>query len=215
VNLGFNGLLGVMLSAIAPTAPELPALWQSLIAARGIKLPQVESNRQDNSLQGWPWVPGTFSWVEPTALCLLALKCGRPRPPGSAPIIAEADRLLLDRVCSTGGWNYGTSNVMGQSLDAHTPPTALALLALGDRGNDEPVKRSLQFLATTRLDERSGLALGLTCICLGRFGVPTDDVVDALSEAWKRSSFIGNLHVTAVVLYALAARSSGYQAFHV
>jgi hypothetical protein len=73
VNLGFNGLLGVMLSAIAPTSPELPPLWRSLMAARGIKLPQVESNRQDNSLQGWPWVPGTFSWVEPTALCLLCL----------------------------------------------------------------------------------------------------------------------------------------------
>src|SRR6478736_1185162 len=31
-------------------------------------------NRQDNKLQGWSWIDGTFSWVEPTAWGLLALR---------------------------------------------------------------------------------------------------------------------------------------------
>ena len=41
--------------------------------------------RQDGSLQAWSWVDGTFSWVEPTAWCLLLLKKWRLQAAGRRP----------------------------------------------------------------------------------------------------------------------------------
>jgi len=42
----------------------------SLRSITGLKDPRFS---QDDTLTGWPWVPGTFGWVEPTAWSLIAL----------------------------------------------------------------------------------------------------------------------------------------------
>ena len=44
----------------------------------------------------------------------------------------EAEALLRNRQCTTGGWNYGNAEVLGKKLYAYTPTTALGLLALSD-----------------------------------------------------------------------------------
>ena len=36
--------------------------------------PQKQAVRLNPDLKGWGWMPGTFSWVEPTAYALIALK---------------------------------------------------------------------------------------------------------------------------------------------
>src|SRR5688500_2449007 len=112
-----------------------PAVIGALQSVRGDNLPASEVNTQDNSLQAWPWIERTFSWVEPTAWCLLALKKWA-RSPGvhiEPERIETGERLLIDRCCATGGWNYGNSNMLGQQLKAFVPTTAIALLALQDR----------------------------------------------------------------------------------
>ena len=214
VNICFNALAAIGLAALAPDAPAGAALATALVTARGVKLPQSSTNVQDNALQGWPWIDGTFSWVEPTAMAVIALKHHRSLS-GAQARIAEGQRLLLDRTCRVGGWNYGNANVLGRQLDPHIPPTALALMALRDRGDSDAAKLSRQYLAAHALDERAGLALALTRVALGVLDTPLPTLANALAEQWTRSAFLGNLHVTALALYAEAAEANGYEAFRV
>ena len=214
MNVCFNALAAIGLAALAPDAPAGAALAAALVTARGVKLPQSPTNVQDNSLQGWAWIDGTFSWVEPTAMAVIALTRHRALS-GAQARIAEGQRLLLDRTCRVGGWNYGNANVLGRQLEPHTPPTALALMALRDRRDSDAAKRSHQYLSAHALDERAGLALALTRVALGVLDSPVPTLANALGERWDRSAFLGNLHVTAVALYAEAAEASGYEAFRV
>ena len=116
---------------------------------------KVPNPRQDNSLQAWPWIPETFSWVEPTSWCLLALKKTAAQAPrnGAQARIREADTLLLNRVCTNGGWNYGNAAAFAQDLRPYVPTTAVGLMALQDRPRDPGVTRTLTFLDSARLAE--------------------------------------------------------------
>lgn len=86
----------------------------------------------DASLSGWPWQTGTSSWVEPTAHALMALGrvAGRREHTGLEDRIAVGRRMLLDRRCRDGGWNYGNRRVLGADLPSQPETTALALMAL-------------------------------------------------------------------------------------
>lgn len=202
-NMGFNGLGAIALRSAGTLSPEAHRLLVSLSAIKGVALQNDDTNRQDNTLQGWSWVRGTFSWVEPTSWCLLALKKSTPLAKDSSARIDEAERLLFDRVCQTGGWNYGNSNMLGKELYAHVPTTALALLALQDRREHPLVQKSLEYLIQRRLSEPAGMALSLTSICLRVYGVPAPDVEDRLAALSERHSFFNNLHISAMALYAL------------
>ena len=214
-NLGFNGL-GVLAIQGARGWPLDPV--QRLVAAisrtKGVAA-EPGSERQDNTLQGWSWIEGTFSWIEPTSLCLLALKKTPEllQPESRAARIDEAERLLLDRVCLTGGWNYGNSNMLGQELAAHVPTTALALLALQDRREHPTTQKSLEYLVQHRLAEPAGMALALTSICLRVYGVPAPDVDERLAMLAERHGFFNNLHIAAMVLYSLTGHEHGVEAF--
>jgi hypothetical protein len=98
----------------------------------------------DSTLVAWPWVEGTHSWIEPTALHVLALKAV-----GQAHHrrVREAIRLLIDRQLPQGGCNYGNTFVLGQQLRPHVHPTGLALCALvGEWDQAGRLARSLDYL---------------------------------------------------------------------
>lgn len=205
VNYGFHGLALVALfgRAVEHEAGNA-ALVESIQRVKGLALSDRGVNRQDNSIQAWPWIAGTFSWVEPTAYCLLALK--RARRTGlrvDASRIADGDRLLFDRVGVAGGWNYGNSNMLGQELPSHVPTTALGLLALQDHPGHEAVRRSLDSLERDALSERASLALGLSLVALRVHGRAVDAVESALAAQVDTTLAIGNLHAAALALYAL------------
>jgi hypothetical protein len=118
-----------------------------------------------------------FSWVEPTSWGAIALKTARRAGMTSADAdarIAEAERLLIDRACRAGGWNFGNATVMNQDLRPYVPTTALTLLALQDRRDDAAVKRGLAFLEEHWQDEIAAASTGLSLICLDVFGRPVD-----------------------------------------
>ena len=96
----------------------------------------------DVRLVGWPWAEGNFSWVEPTAWAVLALRrVGR----ATEPAVAEGMRLLLDRAFDEGGINYGNRLVLGRMTEPIPTPTALMLLAL--QGVDHPrIAAALEYL---------------------------------------------------------------------
>lgn len=86
----------------------------------------------DRRYRGWPWHPETASWIEPTAHSLVALKKAGGKLSGSAwtDRIAEAERMVLDRRSTDGGWNYGNRRVLRTDLPSYPETTALALLGL-------------------------------------------------------------------------------------
>ncbi|MBI2823563.1 MAG: hypothetical protein HYX69_02595 [Planctomycetia bacterium] len=117
---------------------------QWLLSIRGNTSGRPPYTGHDTTLAGWPWVEGTHSWIEPTALSVLALKAVGQ---GDHPRTQEAERLLLDRLLAGGGCNYGNTVVLGQELLPHVQPTGLALLALvGSKDPSGRVERSLAWL---------------------------------------------------------------------
>ncbi len=218
INYAFNAFAALTLLQ-HPDGPSLAApVAAQLLRARGVRLEQATQLRQDNSLQAWPWIDQTFSWVEPTSWCLLLLKKLRQvQPSASNPEandrIEVGERMLIDRACKTGGWNYGGSNVYGQELWAYVPTTALGLLAMQDRRDDPVVTRSLHFLQKDIGTERSAPALALALVCLRVFGVNAESFEQDLLTRLDLSRALGSTVALASSLYALAGTRHGMAAF--
>ncbi len=117
-NLAFNGLASLLVtsarSSVAPTAASTAVgarLLEGLLAVEARTVGRLEmllrpANPQDDSLVGWPWTEDAFGWVEPTAWCLLAVKKGGTgRDERAAWRIGQAENLLFNRQCVSGGWN--------------------------------------------------------------------------------------------------------------
>jgi hypothetical protein len=104
--------------------------------------------RFDPDKFGWPWEPGTCSWVVPTAFALIALKQSFPccRKGRVAYRIQRGVEMLLDRACPNGGWNAGNGVVYGVPMAPHVDATAIALLALRSEPRHELIERSLAWL---------------------------------------------------------------------
>ncbi len=104
--------------------------WKFKLADRAVRF--------DPDLYGWPWLPGSASWVIPTAFSVIAIKqftaCNRTE--ATERRIRLGVDMLLDRVCVGGGWNSGNSVVYAAALPAHVEATAIALLALQDEKRD-------------------------------------------------------------------------------
>jgi hypothetical protein len=204
-NVAFNGLAAWLLVQRPELAARISvaALVDGVTCAKGIRIPESTINRQDDALQGWAWIDGTFSWVEPTCWALLALKAAASIFPVVETRVNEGERLLIDRCCATGGWNYGNSNMLGQALRPYVPTTALALMAMKERKGETCVERSLAFLKAQRLSEPSAMALGLAIVALRTFGEAVGDVKDMLLAQWRRTAFLGNAHLMGLALYSL------------
>ena len=82
---------------------------QFLLDVKGIHFEKEKDSPMghDTSIQGWPWVEETHSWVEPTCLSVLALQAVGF---GSHKRVEEAIRMILDRQLPAGGWNLGKYN---------------------------------------------------------------------------------------------------------
>ena len=114
-----------------------------VISLRSVTVANDPNVRQDNTIVGWPWVRGTFGWVEPTAWSVIALNvCGL----GGYARAAEGRRFLLDRQISSGGWNYGNPGLNDRELLPFWDTTGLALLALGGQPDVGHVRPSLDLL---------------------------------------------------------------------
>ncbi|MGH7894095.1 MAG: prenyltransferase/squalene oxidase repeat-containing protein [Candidatus Binatia bacterium] len=162
----------------------------------------------DDSLVGWPWLVETFSWVEPTAYAVLALTAVRTRlaPGDAAARIDAARRMIVDRVCPDGGWNYGNSRVLGQGLWPYPDTTALALLALHGHPDAAVTTRSLDALERMLRDNESGLATALGILALGAYGRDVTALRTRLRERFMRTGFLGETRALAYALLALGDR---------
>ena len=156
----------------------------------------------DPTLRGWPWLPNQASWVEPTALAVLALA----NVPAATPIAArldEAVRYLQDRRCTTGGWNVGNPVMLGASLPPRAEPTAWVMLALAPLDRDAIVPDDITALRSCMQHDGGTLALAWGLLALRVLG--EDDAAGAARLAALQASdggWDGNPYHTAVAMMA-------------
>lgn len=167
---------------------------------------QKGPDEHDHSLHGWPWVTATYSWIDPTALGVIALKvAGR----GDHPRVLEAERLILDRQCLHGGWNYGNRLMYGAELRPMPENTGLALDALQGLVAKASLEPSLKYLKAAISTLRTPIALTFGLLGLGAWGERPAAAHSWLSECWQRQERYGVYDTTAISLIILASCLSG------
>jgi len=110
----------------------------------------------DTAIKGWPWIEGTHSWIEPTAMAALALRLygfkGHER-------VKEAVKMILDRQLPSGGWNYGNTAVFNKELRPAPEYTGMALTALSGLAAKDKIRLGLDYLSNAVLKLRTPLSL--------------------------------------------------------
>jgi len=156
---------------------------------------------------GWPWFPGTVSWVIPTAFSLIALKQSLPydqtdRVPKR---IALGTEMLRDRACPQGGWNAGNGIVLGSPLTPHIDTTAIALLALTEPA-DGTAAQALNWLRAFCVECSSGYGIAWATIA---FIVHQDDAakhcIGSLHRALSSRNAISNIETLSLTSIAINA----------
>lgn len=216
INFVSNALAAVALVGRDHASTALSyAIAQALITHKGVKVDEHPAIRQNSSLQGWSWNEGTFSWVEPTSWCTLAVKKVSRGSVEAEARLAEAEAFLRDRVCQGGGWNHGNSEVYGQRLAAYVPSTAAGVLALQDLSKDPIVQEAAAFLQREAPREGSTTALGMAWVALAAVGLAREGIVAALERRIEIAETVGNVASMGMMLYVLevAERSALPTAF--
>ena len=182
-----------------------PGILAKLILALSFQKKAVHLN---DDLVGWSWTPGSFSWVEPTSYCLIALKKIKSKLSATAvqERVDQAELMIYDRMCEGGGWNYGNAAVYGDPLWPYPDITALALIALQDHKERNDNRVSLRALSKMAETTDSGLALGWTTICLSVYGEDISELRKRLDQKFARTKF---LEETKPVALAILASKNG------
>ncbi len=177
--------------ALATREPECRRAARWLLGIKGRATPRSDDPERivghDTTLVGWPWVADTHSWVEPTALAILAL--GRAGL-GEHPRVVEGLRLIRDRAVDTGGWNYGNKATFGRGLRPQPAPTGLALLTLAQTPGEPRaplVDRAIRYLTATLPGVRAVWSLGWGLLGLRAWSVEPEEADRWLAEAYRNA----------------------------
>ncbi|MDX2106272.1 MAG: hypothetical protein SFY67_07710 [Candidatus Melainabacteria bacterium] len=159
--------------------------------------------------RGWPWDPGCFHWVEPTAYCLMSLKVpGMPEQDLYKEVTKYADKFLLEHACKDGGWNHGNHLSLGTYLPPYRLTTAEALLALQDNRQNAAIERGLAYLQSQTDSDSSSLSLAWSVLALNAFDKPIAKETSFLLARQAKAKGKGhgpNLMTTAMVHLAYSA----------
>ena len=130
--------------SIASQGPQSRAV-HFLLNTTGVHFTKTptDPSGHDPSLKGWPWIEDTHSWIEPTALCVMALRAAGHRRHDR---VREALRMIVDRQLTHGGWNVGNTLVFGRELYPMPESTGAALAGLAGEVDRSEVARSIDYL---------------------------------------------------------------------
>jgi hypothetical protein len=198
-DLPFTACVGALRWLLAERGKESHWFWRW-------KFKTADRNvRFDPDKYGWPWCPGTCSWVIPTAFSVIAIKqftvCNRSA--ASERRIHLGVEMLFDRACVGGGWNAGNSLVYGVPLGPHVEATAIALLALQDEPRDEVIERSLQWLRRQAPTVESISSLAWCILSLFVYQEPIHELKNRLAVMVKDGAEVRNNATLATALLAL------------
>ncbi len=201
-----DGSVGLSAELPRPAWPTAWALWywrtaahtsgepcrkatEWLLRRRGETFPTPRNVGHDTTIPGWPWVEGTHSWVEPSAIAIQALCLSGL---GTHQRVRDGVRLLLNRPVPSGGWNTGNRITKGTPLRALPAPTGISLIALAtaltateraDRHVREIVQRAINYLLEQLPRTRAPQSLGWGLLGLAAWGVHPEEAEWWLSES--------------------------------
>jgi hypothetical protein len=164
--------------------------------------------RQNRSLRGWSWTPGTASWVEPTSHALIAFR-HIPKalhPPGAERRRQLAERMLYDRMCPGGGWNSGNPLIYGAAGVPRIGPTVWALLALQDYKDRPETRQSLDWLEQAYSQIQGPGSLALAHLCLQLYDRQAPALESALAALNSNNQLLGDTLAAAWAAIALSGR---------
>lgn len=159
----------------------------------------------DPDKYGWPWAPGTNSWVIPTAFAVIALKQFAACNPSETTRrrIRTGIEMLGDRACVGGGWNAGNSVVYGVPLAPRVETTAIAMMALQDERRSQVTLDGLAWLERQAASLTAILSLAWSILSLFLFGVAVNGLKSKLAAQIGDASRIRDATTLAVAALAL------------
>jgi hypothetical protein len=191
---------------LSKTWPAEGAFWRRI----AVKLWRRSVVRQDPSLRGWSWTPGTASWVEPTAWGIIALrgipKDLHPREAGQRRRLAEL--MIYDRMCPGGGWNSGNALVYGVAGVPRIGPTAWALLALEDYQDRRENRQSLDWLEQAYGQIQGPGSLALAHLCLKKHDRSVPALEPSLAALNSNNQFLGHTLAAAWAAISLSGQTA-------
>jgi hypothetical protein len=145
----------------------------------------IDASLKTPPLIGSAWVTGTYSWVEPTAMHVLALRAAGFAAHSRT---RNAEAMLIDRLLAGGGCNYGNTVVLSQELRPHVQPTGLAMLALaGQTHVDRRIGLSLDYLTANLSAETTSASLAYGLMGLAAHDRFPRDARNWLQAAYRRT----------------------------
>jgi hypothetical protein len=187
---------------------EAAAAENFLLATSGRHYPKEKDTPagHDTLIRGWSWIEDTHSWIEPTAMSIIALKATGNGRHGR---IEEAMKMMLNRQLSNGGWNYGNTTVFGQELLPMPEHTGQALCALSGHAQTTEVQKSIDYLK----DRLPVLSTPLS-LCWGLFGlnawsIEVPDFRPLILKAFALQNKFGDYDTTLLAQLAIAYSSDG------
>jgi hypothetical protein len=189
-------------AALAERDPALAAETADWILTQQ-SMPLELSKDFDGRIPAWSWVEGTAAWVEPTCYAVLSLV----KTEKGAARVADGRRLLRDRQCRDGGWNYGNPRMMGAELGGQAAPTGWALLAL--ERNDPAVANGLRALGMAKT-EPSTLALSLAVLATVWHRQDPGSYVELLAPRIGQEGARGRVDWTALAVLALQSAMTNH-----
>lgn len=175
-----------------------------LLETTGVHYPRKsgEAAAHDPLLKGWPWVADTHSWIEPTALGVIALKAAGHEQHDR---VREAIRMMLDRQLPHGGWNYGNTLVFGRELRPMPESTGAALTGLAGVVGQEKVARSIEYLQGEVDRLRTPISLGWTLLGLAAWDRWPSNGVAMVERCLANQARYGQYDTSALCLLFLGA----------
>jgi hypothetical protein len=155
----------------------------------------------DTTLRGWSWTANTFSWVEPTALAIIALRVVHRQNHSRAQ---DAVAMLMDRQLPDGGWNVGSTIVFGQALRPMPENTGIALQALCGLVPRKDIEKSIRYLGSCLERLHTPFTLGWALLGLSAWveGIPNRQ--QAIMNVLQRQAKYGPFDTTALSVLLVA-----------
>lgn len=177
-----------------------------LLSTFGYSFPKESYIGHDTTLKGWPWIEGTHSWVEPTAIAYIALKKAGYNKHNR---VTEARGLMLDRQLPHGGWNFGNTSVFGQELRPLPYSTGMLLYALAGSVHRYQIQKSFVYLKNRIQKDRTPLSLGWAIMGLRAWDERLLPYEAWLMECWclQKRYGIYNTSFLSIILLAYASLS--------